>query len=266
MSQINGFLGRRNLLKWIGAAGVSTAVATACSRPQETGAQSQSSASASSPAAQQVAQASPSVPAAIENRPSSWDMTPDQALKLVMDGNQRFVTQKSQHPRQGFARLVETGADQFPFAAFLSCADSRVPVEVVFDQGIGDCFVVRVAGNIATPEAIGSLEFGCAVLGSRMVMVLGHESCGAVNAVLRKQALPAESKIGTLVPYIEPGVKLAAKETGNDLVNAIKDNVRVQVETLKKSPILSGLIQKGELKIVGAYYDLDQGTVELLKS
>ncbi|HIK57440.1 MAG TPA: carbonic anhydrase [Synechococcales cyanobacterium M55_K2018_004] len=262
MSRIHGFLGRRSLLKLMGAAGATAAVTAACSS-QPTA--SQSSTEATVAQATPAAPAAPAVPPEVQNRPFSADMAPDEALKLVMDGNKRFVEQKAAHPRQDFARLVETGADQFPFAAFLSCADSRVPVEVVFDQGIGDCFVVRMAGNVATPEAIGSLEFGCAVLGCRMIMVLGHEGCGAVNAVLRGQKLPAESKIGTLVPFIEPGVKKAAGKEGNDLVNAIKDTVLVQIETLKKSPILAGLIQKNELKIVGGYYDLDNGTVELIE-
>lgn len=265
MSRVNGFIGRRNLLKLMSAAGATAAVTAACSQPQ-------SSTTAASPEATTVAQAAPVTPSPvapppeIENRPFSADMTPDQALQLIMDGNKRFVEQKVAHPRQGYARLVETGADQFPFAAFLSCADSRVPVEVVFDQGIGDCFVVRMAGNVATPEAIGSLEFGCAVLGSRVIMVLGHEGCGAVNAVLRQQTLPAESKIGTLVPYIAPGVKAAAGKPGNDLVNSTKDTILVQVETLKKSPILKSLIDKGELKVVGGYYDLDKGTVEMVEA
>ncbi len=254
MSRINGYLGRRNLVKLMGLAGVSAAAATACKQAP--------SQQTTAPEVQTVADTTKTK--AVNARPFTDDMTPDQALQLLMDGNKRFLDQKLVHPRQDFARLTETNADQFPYASFLSCADSRVPVEILFDQGIGDCFVVRVAGNIATTEALGSLEFGSAVLGSRVLMVLGHENCGAVNAVLRQQKLPAESKIGSLVPYIEPGVDKVKGQSGNDLVNAVKASVAVQVESLKKSPILTGLIKQNKLKIVGAYYDLDTGKVELL--
>ncbi|MCY7277552.1 MAG: carbonic anhydrase [Phormidesmis sp. CAN_BIN44] len=260
MSRINGFTGRRSLLKMMGLAGVGAVTATACGQQAQKEAAPTAQTQAS-PAAQPVS----SPDAKAYTRPFSADMKPDEALQLILDGNKRFIEQKLAHPRQDFARLTETGADQFPFAAFLSCADSRVPVEVVFDQGIGDCFVVRLAGNIATPEGIGSLEFGTAVLGSRVIVVLGHEGCGAVNAVLRQQKLPAESQIGTLVKYIKPGVDESKNKPGNDLVNAIKDSVLVQVETLKKSPILEGLIKKNELKIVGGYYDLDTGKFELVE-
>jgi carbonic anhydrase len=256
MSRINGFVGRRNLIKLMGLAGATAATATACGQANKV------AQAPAAPAVQPVTDTTANKEA--NARPFSDDMTPDQALKLLMDGNKRFIEQKSVHPRQNFARLTETAADQFPFASFLSCADSRVPVEILFDQGIGDCFVVRLAGNIAANEGVGSLEFGSAVLGSRVIMVLGHEACGAVNAVLRQQKLPAESKIGTLVPYIVDGVEKSKSQKGNDLVNAIKDNVLVQVESLKKSPILAGLIKDNKLKIVGAYYDLDKGTVELL--
>lgn len=259
MSQINGFLGRRNLLKLMGVAGVTAAATTACSQAsQNTTAQAPAS-----PAAQPVADTAPKNKEPYI-RPFSDDMTPEQALQLLVEGHQRFLDQKLAHPRQDFARLTETGADQFPFAAFLSCADSRLPLEVLFDQGIGDCFVVRLAGNIATPEAVGSLEFGTAVLGSKVLVVMGHEGCGAVNAVLRQQKLPAESKIGSLVPFIEPGVDKVKSKPGNDLVNSIKANTMVQVEALNKSPILSGLIKDKKLKIVGAYYDLDSAKVEFL--
>ncbi len=258
MSRINGFLGRRNLIKLMGIAGVSAAATTACSKATQTTAQAPAS-----PTAQPVADTTPKNQEPYI-RPFSDDMTPDQALQLLVDGHQRFLDQKLAHPRQDFARLTETGADQFPFAAFLSCADSRLPLEVLFDQGIGDCFVVRLAGNIATPEAIGSLEFGTAVLGSKVLVVMGHENCGAVNAVLRKQKLPAESKIGSLVPYIAPAVEKVKSKPGNDLANSVKETVVEQVAILKKSPILSGLIKENKLKIVGAYYDLDNGKVEFL--
>ncbi len=257
-------LGRRDLIKALGAAGVGFVATTAC-------ASQNNQASAPAPSASPVSASS--TDAAIAQRPDAESMTPDQALQLLMDGNKRFVEGKTIHPRQDRARLSETGADQFPFAAFLSCADSRVPVEEIFDQGIGDCFVTRVAGNIATPEQIGSLEFGTAVLGSKVLLVIGHERCGAVVASMGRATLPDNpGKIPTLVPYIEPAVKVVAAQTkakgisevGNDVEETVKVNVINQVKTLNTSPILSQLVKDGKLKIVGAYYDLDTGALTIL--
>ena len=259
-------MGRRDLIKALGAAGVGLVATTACSSGSN-----QANSTAPSPAASPVAASSPAT--AVAQRPDAESMTPDQALQLLMDGNKRFVEGKTFHPRQDRARLAETGADQFPFAAFLSCADSRVPVEEIFDQGIGDCFVSRVAGNIATPEQIGSLEFGTAVLGSKVLLVIGHERCGAVVASMGRATLPSDpGKIPTLVPYIEPAVKAIAAETktkgisgvGNDVEETVKLNAVNQAKTLSQSPILSKLVKDGKLKIIPAYYDLDTGAITLL--
>jgi len=258
-------LGRRDLIKALGAAGVGLVATTACAQ------QTKQAETTASPVASPVAATAEDKAAA--KRPDAENLTPDQALQLLMDGNKRFVEGKTIHPRQDRARLAETGVDQFPFAAFLSCADSRVPVEEVFDQGIGDCFVTRVAGNIATPEQIGSLEFGTAVLGSKILLVIGHERCGAVVASMGRATLPKNpGKIPTLVPYIEPAVaqvqaEVKAKgiaEVGNDVEDTIKVNAKNQVKTLMTSPILSGLVKEGKLKIVPAYYDLDTGVLTLL--
>ncbi len=257
-------VGRRDLLKALGAAGVGLVATTAC-------AQTKQAETTAPPAASPVA--ATSTDSAVAKRPDADNMTPDQALQLLMDGNKRFVEGKTVHPRQDRARLSETGADQFPFAAFLSCADSRVPVEEIFDQGIGDCFVTRVAGNIATPEQIGSLEFGTAVLGAKVLLVIGHERCGAVVASMGRATLPKNpGKIPTLVPYIEPAVtqvqaQVKAKgiaEVGNDVEDTIKVNAKNQAKTLMQSPILSQLVKDGKLKIVPAYYDLDTGALTLL--
>ncbi|MCY7406737.1 MAG: carbonic anhydrase, partial [Alkalinema sp. CAN_BIN05] len=174
MGRIDGFLGRRNLLKSMGIAGVSYAASVACT-PKAVVTDANSVAT-NRPSAE--------IPAEIAKRPAAKDMTPDDALKIVMDGNQRFVDGKTFHPRSSKEMAIQTGAGQFPFAAFLGCADSRVPIETVFDQGIGDCFVCRVAGNIASPETVGSLEFGTLVLGSKIILVMGHGSCGAVVAAM----------------------------------------------------------------------------------
>ncbi len=257
-------LGRRDLIKAIGAAGAGLALTTACSSQKSNSSAPQQAASPS-PAAQ---------PVAVTQRPDAENMSPDEALKLLMEGNERFVAGQSIHPRGSVKRIRETAVDQFPYAAFLSCADSRVPIEEVFDQGIGDCFVCRVAGNVATEQDIGSLEFGTLVLGSRILVVVGHERCGAVLAAMGRLALPKNpGDIPSLVPLIQPAVTAIQKKVekegvaavGDDVDATIKVNVHNQVSTLKKSPILSQLEKEGKLKIVAAYYDLDTGKMQILE-
>lgn len=187
------------------------------------------------------------------------EMTPDRALQALMDGNQRFVTRKRTNPNQDVVRLQEVAKGQKPFAAVLGCADSRVPSEIIFDQGFGDLFVCRVAGNVATPEEIGSLEFGAAVLGTKVIMVVGHEKCGAVDATIKGTPVPGQ--IGSLIEAIKPAVGRAEGQRGDRLENTCKANVLLQIERLKSSPVLSELIEKGKLQIVGGYYDLDTGRV-----
>jgi carbonic anhydrase len=187
------------------------------------------------------------------------DMTPAQALQRLMDGNQRFANGKVENPRRDRARLAEVAKTQTPFAAILSCADSRVPSEMIFDQGFGDLFICRVAGNIATPEEIGSLEFGTLVLGAKVIMVMGHKRCGAVDATIKGAQVPG--RIATLLDAIKPSLNNLDSQTGDQLENATKANVLYQIEKLKSSPVISQLIQEGKLKIAGGYYDLDTGSV-----
>jgi carbonic anhydrase len=189
-------------------------------------------------------------------------MTPDAALRQLISGNQRFVAQKRKSPNQDVVRLKEVAKGQKPYAAILGCADSRVPSEIVFDQGLGDLFVCRVAGNVATPEEIGSLEFGTAVLGTKVIVVMGHERCGAVDATIKGASVPGQ--IGSLLDAIRPSLARAKGLPGDPLENACKANIAYQVEQLKKSPVLTDLITAGKLKIVGGYYDLDTGTVSLV--
>ena len=188
--------------------------------------------------------------------------TPDETIKALLDGNKRFVQRKRANPHQDATRLAEIAKTQKPFAAILSCADSRVPSEIVFDQGFGDLFVCRVAGNIATPEEIGSLEFGTLVLGSKVIMVMGHERCGAVAATIKGAQVPGQ--IGSLLEAIKPAVARSEGQKGDRLENACKANVLVQIEKLKSSPVLSQLIQEKKLKIIGGYYDLDTSRVSLV--
>ncbi len=191
------------------------------------------------------------------------DITPEQALQMLMEGNERFFKRKPQNStNRDITRIRQVAQTQNPFASILSCADSRVPSEIIFDQGFGDLFVCRVAGNIATPEEIGSLEFGTSVLNSKVIMVMGHKRCGAVAAAIKGGQLPGQ--IGSLIEAIKPALKIAAARPGNQLEDAVKANVLLQVQRLKKSPVVSELIQEGKLKVVGGYYDLDSGIVSLV--
>jgi len=188
------------------------------------------------------------------------NLTPDEALKELMDGNARFVEGRLTSFAQDLKILKDHTVDkQEPFAAVLSCADSRVPVELIFDQSIGHIFVTRVAGNVATPEIIGSLEYGAAVLGTKAIVVLGHASCGAVKATIYGKPVPGQ--ISSLFPHIQPAVD----EAGHDLDAAIKANAKIQADLLRKaSPVLSEMVKDGNLKIVPGYYELATGKVTLL--
>jgi carbonic anhydrase len=189
-------------------------------------------------------------------------LTPNEALAKLMEGNQRFVARRRLNPHQDLARITEVAAGQAPFAAILSCADSRVVPEIAFDQGIGDLFVVRVAGNIAITEDIASEEYAVGVLGAPLLMVLGHERCGAVAAALEGGELPGV--IESLVFAIRPATQASEGESGDRLVNAVKANVRLQVQRLQTSSVIASAVQEGKLKIVGAYYDLDTGEINLV--
>ncbi|MBN3909798.1 MAG: carbonic anhydrase [Nostoc sp. NMS1] len=194
--------------------------------------------------------------------PAEDDITPDKALQELLEGNERFVKRKRKNPHQTYSRLVEVAKGQKPFASVLGCADSRVPSEIVFDQGLGDLFVCRVAGNIATLEEIGSLEFGSLVLGSKVIMVVGHERCGAVDAAIKGAQVPGQ--IGSLLAAIKPSVESSKEQSGDKLENACKANILTQVKKLKSSSVLSELIKAEKLKIVGAYYDLDTGKISMV--
>jgi carbonic anhydrase len=190
------------------------------------------------------------------------DLTPDAALKKLMDGNKRFLDKKRQSPNQDFGRLSEVAAAQTPFAAILGCADSRFPSEIIFDQGLGDLFVCRVAGNVATAEEIGSLEFGTLVLGAKVLVVIGHKRCGAVEATIKGGQVPGQ--IGSLLEAIKPAVESSKNQPGDRQENACKANIILQTRKLKASPVISQLIQDKKLKVVGGYYDLDTGAVNIL--
>jgi carbonic anhydrase len=187
-------------------------------------------------------------------------LSPDAALQQLIDGNARFAESRLTSFEEDFSILkAKTAEKQEPFAAILSCADSRVPVELIFDQSIGHVFVTRVAGNIATSPMIASLEYGVAVLGTKAIMVLGHANCGAVKASIEAKAVPGQ--ISALYPYIRPAVELA----GPNLEATIKANAKMQAALLRQSsPVLADHIKQNQLKIVAAYYDLASGKVTVL--
>ena len=187
-------------------------------------------------------------------------LTPDEALKALLDGNQRYIDGRFKSFDVDKQILRDhTVEKQEPFAAVLSCADSRVPVEIIFDESIGHIFVARVAGNMATPEIIGSLEYGAAVLGTKVILVLGHASCGAVKAAIQGKAVPGQ--ISSLFPPLQPAVDQA----GSDLAATIKANASIQAALLSKaSTVLAPMVKEGKLKIVAGYYDLATGKVTLV--
>ena len=187
-------------------------------------------------------------------------LSPDAALQALLDGNKRFAERKLTSLNEDLAILQQnTVAKQEPFAGVLACADSRVPVELVFDQTIGHLFVARVAGNVATSEIIASLEYGAAVLGTKAILVLAHAHCGAIKATIEGKAAPGQ--ISQLYAPIRPAVEAA----GGDLVAASKANAKIQAHLLATaSPLLAGLIKEAKLKIAAGYFDLASGTVSLV--
>src|SRR5688572_29208115 len=190
-------------------------------------------------------------------------LTADQALQMLMEGNKRYVAAKMLRPNQSVQRRGEVAKDQSPFAVILGCSDSRVPPEIVFDQGLGDLFVIRLAGNVLSDEALGSIEYAATHLGARLVLVLGHERCGAVDAAVKGGE--AEGHLGSIVEAIRPAVAAAKGEPGDLLDNAVKGNVRRVVAQLRSSePVLAKRVNEGKVRVAGARYDLDTGKVTLV--
>jgi carbonic anhydrase len=193
----------------------------------------------------------------------------DEAMRVLKAGNARYVEGKPQHPHQDRARRALTTAQgQHPLAAVLTCSDSRAPAEIIFDQGIGDIFVIRVAGNVAATDEIGSIEYAVDHLGTPLVLVLGHSQCGAVTAVVDDTKLPPN--IANLVAPIQPAVK-KAREANPDaakevlLQAAITDNVWQAIDDmLRSSPIIREKVRGNQVQVVGALYDLDSGQVQWL--
>jgi carbonic anhydrase len=185
-----------------------------------------------------------------------------EALQRLLDGNQRYVAGRLTHPNQTTERRATVAGGQHPFAAILGCSDSRVPPEIVFDQGLGDLFVVRLAGNVADPVALDSLDYAVTHLGARLILVLGHERCGAVTAAVEGYGKPGD--VGPMLAALRPAVAASKDLPGNPVVNAIRANVELTVGNLSASKPLSAMVASGELKIIGGIYHLATGKIEML--
>jgi carbonic anhydrase len=208
--------------------------------------------------------------AALASGGGAW-ISADEALQRLMEGNRRFVNgQMSILKQSDTATRKSLTKGQKPYAVILTCSDSRVPPEVVFDKGLGEIFVIRVAGNGVDPMVLGSIEYAAEHLGSPLIMVLGHERCGAVTAAVEAKG-KAEGNLGSIINAISPAVKQAKKEyTGKDkaqlVETAIDDNTRlVAADITRRSSIIRRLAQGGKVKIVAAKYDLDDGAVTVMK-
>jgi carbonic anhydrase len=230
MSHYNGIFDRRTFLK-LGGTTLTSAVLGQVARPE-------------------IAIAAPNI-------------TPAIAYKTLMEGNQRFVAQTLTGPHRSADRRAELAQGQRPIATILSCADSRVPAELLFDLGLGDIFNVRVAGNIVTPEVLASLEYAVELLETPIMMVLGHERCGAVTAAVKQQTVPGH--IADFIDEIQPAVTQSQNLPGDPIDNAVIANVQLQIDRLlQQSNLIRQRQTKGLVKVIGARYDLDSGAVTLL--
>ena len=193
-------------------------------------------------------------------------LTSKDALEILVEGNNRFV-QNLKVQRNLQDQVFETSKGQFPFAVILSCIDSRVPAELVFDQGIGDIFSVRVAGNIINEDVLASIEYACKVAGSKIVVVMGHTKCGAVTAACKNVEL---GNITSLLSKISPAVSLIKAKNGlmnDDAIEEVsKVNMKFSIDRIREeSPILAEMESKGEIEIIGAMYDVSNGQVEFFE-
>ncbi len=197
------------------------------------------------------------------NRETQSQITPNRAIEMLLDGNKRFL-ENNFFDRDYKTQVNDTSSGQFPFAAVLSCIDSRVPVELIFDQGIGDIFSARVAGNIVNEDMLGSIEYACKVAGSKLILVLGHSKCGAVTAACKNVEL---GNITALLSKIKPAVESSSGIEFDDegIEQVIVENVKKSIDCIRKdSPLLLEMETNNEIKIVGAVYDVSSGHVKLL--
>lgn len=182
-------------------------------------------------------------------------MHPNEALEKLLEGNQRYAADRMLNPNRSVFRRQETLQEQNPFAVVVGCSDSRVAPEIIFDRGLGDLFIIRIAGNVIGPIEKDSIDFSVRTLGAKLVLILGHESCGAVSAVYENNTEDIEE----IAFLIKPSLKNASS-----LEEAIKANVIRMVGFVKKSPVLKPLLERGDIAVRGAYYHLGSGLVEIL--
>jgi carbonic anhydrase len=210
-----------------------------------------------------VTGASPAPPNASDH---SVVTDPDVALKRLMDGNVRFVNNTMEHPGQDPEHRLGIATGQNPFAIILTCSDSRLTPGVIFDQGLGDLFVVRVAGNIVDPALLASVEYAVDHLHTPLVLVMGHELCGAVDATIESLHThhAPEGSLGALVDAIAPAVGIAQQRPGGLLDNTIRVNAEMSRDAILKSPVVAAAVQQGKAKVLAAYYSLDEGVVNVL--
>lgn len=201
------------------------------------------------------------VAASDEHSKAGEGVAPAEAWKKLEEGNARYTASKAQHAHQDAARRTETAKGQKPFAAVLACADSRVGPEIVFDQGLGDLFVVRVAGNVVDDTALASLEYAVKHLGVKLIVVLGHSKCGAVDAAVKD--VKEDSHLGKLTGLIKDAVEQSKKWAGDALQNAVRANALLTAQRLEKSgPVLKKAVKEGQIQIVPAVYDIESGAVK----
>lgn len=187
-----------------------------------------------------------------------------EALKKLIDGNRRFSSERQKHPRQNKDRILRTVKIHDPFAVVIGCSDSRTPPEIIFDQGLGDLFTIRAAGNTVDNVCVGSVEYAVEHLGVELVLVLGHKNCGVFKTAASGDDV--HHHLGSLVATAQKAVSIAKTKPGCIIENAVKENVSILIKKLENdSPTLHKYIKKGKLKIVGGYYDLETGKVEMLK-
>lgn len=187
----------------------------------------------------------------------------EKALKKLLQGNEHYVKEKLEHPHQTIEWMKNLTEEQHPFAIIIGCSDSRVPPEIIFDQGIGDLFIVRLAGNVVDDQVLGSIEYAVDHLDVPLIMVVGHEKCGAIEAAVNGKETPGH--IDSLIKLLRPAVEQAKGLPGDMVENVARLNVKLTVDALSKSnPILAEKLKEDKLLIVGSYYHLDTGIIEIL--
>ena len=194
-------------------------------------------------------------------------LTSDQALRRLLDGNERFIAHQERYPDRGPEVRLRLAEAQHPFAVILGCADSRVPPEILFDEGLGDLFVIRNAGNIVDLMALASVEYGVAYLGVPLVLVLGHEHCGVITAAVgvARTGQVVEGHLWSLIDAVRPALEQLDGGGDDAIDQAVRAHVGIQVERLRRAdPIVSRAVKAEAVRVVGARYDIDRGRVEVL--